>query len=154
MTAAAVAAFIHHLAAFSLVTALVVEAVLVTNGLTLRAARIVQRADMVLGGAALVLLVVGFARVFHYEKGWAYYSSSAPFIAKFSLFVVVALLSIYPTIVFLSWRRPLRLGEALAGTDERLRSVRLLIYLELVGVVAIILCAALMAKGIGAWPQS
>jgi putative membrane protein len=102
----------------------------------------------------LIVLVVGIARVFHYEKGWAYYSSSVPFIAKFSLFVVVALLSIYPTIVFLSWRRPLRLGEALAGTDDRLRSVRLLIYVELVGVIAIILCAALMAKGIGYWPPS
>src|SRR6266542_1961292 len=154
MAAAAVAAFIHHLAAFSLVAALVVEAVLVTNGLTLRTARVVQRADMVLGAAAVVLFVVGLGRVFHYEKGWASYSSSLPFIAKFSLFILVALLSIYPTLVFLSWRRPLRLGEALTGMDDRLRPVRLLIYLELVGVVAIILCAALMAKGIGFWPAS
>jgi putative membrane protein len=145
------AAFVHHLAAFSLVAALVVEAILVRDGLTLRTARIVQRADMVLGLAAVVLLAVGLARVFHYEKGWAYYSSSLPFIAKFSLFILLALLSIYPTLVFLSWRKPLKLGEALTAPDAVLRTVRRVIYLELAGVVLIILCAALMARGIAVW---
>jgi putative membrane protein len=146
---AAAAAFVHHLAAFSLVAALVVEAVLVRDGLTLRTARVVQRADMVLGAAAVVLLVVGLARVFHYEKGWTYYTGSLPFIAKFSLFVVLALLSIYPTLVFLSWRKPLKLGEVLIAPGDMLRTVRRVIYLELAGVVVIILCAVLMARGIG-----
>jgi len=148
---AAAAAFVHHLAAFSLVAALVVEAVLVRDGLTLRTARIVRRADMVLGAAAVVLLVVGLARVFHYEKGWTYYSSNLPFIAKFSLFVTLLLLSLYPTLVFLSWRKPLKLGEALTAPGEVLRTVRRLIYLELAGVLLIILCAVLMARGIGVW---
>src|SRR5262249_58628092 len=123
-------------------------AVLVRD-LTVRTARIVQRADMVLGAAALVLLVAGLTRVFHYEKGWAYYSSSLPFIAKFSLFILVALLSIYPTLVFLSWRRPLRLGEALTGMDNPMPRLSILIYIEIVGEGTIILGAPPMATGNG-----
>lgn len=148
---AAAAAFLHHLAAFTLVSALAVEAVLINSGLTLRTARILQRADMILGGAAVVLLIVGIARAFHFEKGWTYYSASIPFIAKLSVFIILALLSIYPTIVFLSWRNPLKLGKILTATDDGLRLVRIFIYLELAGVVLILLLAVLMAKGIGYW---
>jgi len=151
LTAAATVAFIHHLAAFTLVAALAVEAVLVRGALTVRSARVVQRADMILGAAAGVLLVAGLARVFHFEKGWTYYASSVPFIVKFSLFLVVALLSIYPTVVFLSWRKPAKLAAALSAADDVLRPVRIVIHLELVAVVIIVLCAALMAKGIGVW---
>ena len=151
LIAAATVAFIHHVAAFTLVAALAVEAVLVSGGLTVRSARVVQRADMILGVAAGVLLIAGLARVFHFEKGWTYYASSAPFIVKFSLFVVVALLSIYPTVVFLSWRKPAKLAALLAAADDALRPVRIVIYLELVAVAIIILCAALMARGIGVW---
>jgi putative membrane protein len=151
---AAAAAVLHHLAAFTLVAALAVEAVFVNSALTAKTARILQRADMILGAAAVVLLIVGLARVFHFEKGWAYYSASVPFIAKFSLFIIVALLSSYPTLVFLSWRNPLKLGDVLARPDDGLRPVRTLIYLELAGVILIILFAALMAKGIGLWSSS
>ena len=151
LIAAATVAFIHHVAAFTLVAALAVEAVLVSGALTVRSARVVQRADMILGAAAGVLLIAGLARVFHFEKGWTYYASSVPFIVKFSLFVVVALLSIYPTVVFLSWRKPAKLAALLAAADDALRPVRIVIYLELVAVAIIILCAALMARGIGVW---
>jgi putative membrane protein len=151
---AAAAAFLHHIAAFSLVAAVVAEAVLLGNELTRRSARILQRIDAVLGASAVLLLIVGLARVFYFEKGWAYYSSSVPFIAKFSLFVIAALLSVYPTVVFLSWRNPKTLGEVLTAPEHRLQPVRMLIYLELAAIVLIILCAVLMAKGIGFWPHS
>src|SRR5262250_1205342 len=62
VTAAATVAFIHHLAAFTLVAALAVEAVLVSGAMTVRSTRVVQRADMILGAAAGVLLIAGLAR--------------------------------------------------------------------------------------------
>ena len=78
-----------------------------------------------------------------------YYLHSAPFIAKVSLFALVALLSIYPTVVFLSWRPSLRLGQPPLPDARKIRRVRSLIHWELAAVVVLILCAALMAKGIG-----
>jgi putative membrane protein len=146
---AALFAFLHHIAAFTLVAALAIEFVLLRDALTLSSARRLMLADTTLGLAAIIVLLIGLTRVFYFEKGWAYYSASIPFIAKFSLFVIVAVLSIYPTIVFLSWRKPLKDGEVPVVSDRTLGPLRTLIGLELAGVVLIILCAALMAKGIG-----
>lgn len=142
-------AFLHHAAAFALVAALAVELVLVRGELSIGTARKLQATDMALGISAGILLVVGVLRVVYFEKGAAYYFHSVPFVAKLSLFVVVALLSIYPTIVFLSWSAPLKRGELPAVAPATLRAVRRTIHFELAGVVLILLCAALMARGIG-----
>lgn len=141
-------AFLHHLAAFTLVSALVVEFVLVRDELTIRSARKLQRADRIFGIAAGLVLILGLLRVFYFEKGASYYASSTPFIAKASLFVAVGLLSIYPTLEFLSWSKALKQGQTPVVSDRKMGSIRSVIHLELAGVVLLILCAVLMAKGV------
>jgi len=148
VTATITVAFIHHLAAFVVVGALMVELVVLRNDLTIQSARSVSRMDMAYGIAALVLLVVGFVRVFHTEKGSAYYFSSGPFLVKLTLFIAVGLLSIYPTLKFMGWRKELReqrVPELDAGTR---RKVRMLIHVELTLILVIILMAIMMARGI------
>ena len=108
MTMPALFAFLHHVAAFALVAALAVEFVLVRDEITLQAARRLLLADLVLGASAGSILVVGLLRVFFFEKGPDHYFHSAPFIAKLSLFAIVGLLSIYPTVEFLSWSKSLK----------------------------------------------
>lgn len=146
---AALFAFLHHLAAFTLVAALAVEFVLIRDALTLEKARKLMRADMIFGIAAGVVLLVGVLRVLHFEKGGTYYMHSWTFLTKFALFVIVGLLSIVPTIEFLSWRRAVARGQLPDVSAQRLRSLRSIMHLELVGVVLILLFAALMAKGVG-----
>jgi Predicted membrane protein len=58
-------------------------------------------------------------------------------------------LSIYPTAEFLSWRTSVKQGQAPTVTDRKMDAIRTIIHWELVGVVLIILCAALMTKGVG-----
>jgi putative membrane protein len=140
---------LHYVAAFTLAGALAIELVLLRDELTLRSAHRLLIVDAVLGASAGVVLVAGLLRVFYFEKGAAYYFHSLPFIAKFSLFVAIALLSIYPTVTFLSWRGAVKRGQAPALEPGKLRRIRSLIHLELVLLVVLILCAALMAKGIG-----
>src|SRR5882724_913129 len=96
----ALMAFLHHLAAFSVVGALVAEVVLFKLPLTVVQARRVQRADQIFGAAATVLLDVGLLRVAYFEKGAAYYFGNAFFLTKFTLFILAALISIYPTVLF------------------------------------------------------
>jgi len=60
-----------------------------------------------------------------------------------------ALISIYPTVVFLAWSRSLKTGSAPEISPERVRSVRLCLMLELTLILVILLCAALMARGFG-----
>ena len=119
MTATITAAFIHHAAAFLVVAALMVELVLLKGELTPPVARSVLRMDMVYGIAATVLLVVGFVRVFYTEKGSAYYFASGPFLVKLTLFILVGVLSIYPTMKFLGWRKALREGRVRTSTPAR-----------------------------------
>lgn len=148
MTATITAAFLHHIAAFIVVGALMVELVVLRNDLTIPSARSVLRMDMAYGIAALVLLAVGFVRVFHTEKGAPYYFASVPFLVKLTLFIVVGLLSIYPTIKFMGWRKALReqrVPDFDAGTR---RKVRLLIHVELTLIFVIILMAVMMARGV------
>ena len=148
MTATVTAAFIHHAAAFLLVAALMVELVVLRNELTTASARSVLRMDMVYGIAALVLLIAGFVRVFYTEKGAAYYFASGSFLVKLTLFIVVGLLSIYPTMQFMRWRKALR-EQRLPDFDAATRrKVRMLLHIQLTLVFVIILMAIMMARGL------
>jgi putative membrane protein len=149
MTSTVLLAFLHHAAAFVIVGVLTAELVLLKGELTLVSARSVLRVDAAYGIAAMALLVVGFLRVFYTEKGSAYYFHSAPFIAKISLFAIVGLLSIYPTRRFLSWRPALREDRVPELTAAVRSRIRMLVHIELTLLFAIMLCAALMARGFG-----
>lgn len=142
-------AFLHHIAAFALVAALVLEFVLVKDELTVTNARNLRLADAALGISAAVVLIAGLLRVFYFEKGAAYYFHSVPFIAKIVLFITIALLSIYPTIVFLSWKRPLQERKLPTVEPGKLHKIRTILHIELVAVAVLILCAVLMARGVG-----
>ena len=149
MTATITLAFLHHTAAVAIFALLTVELILLRLDLTLPIARTIVRMDAAYGIAALVLLVVGLSRVFFTEKGAAYYFHSGTFIAKLTLFVIVGLLSIYPTMQFLRWRPALREQRA-PQLDAATRSrLRMLVHVELTLLIVILLLAAMMARGIG-----
>jgi putative membrane protein len=140
-------AFLHHLCAFTLVSAVAIEFMLIKQELTLASARRLQVVDIVLGIAAGLLLVVGLLRVFFFEKGADYYLHSHAFHLKLTLFIVVGLLSIIPTREFLSWGASLRAGQVPVISAPKLKRVTMVIHSELLAIVIILLCAAIMARG-------
>jgi putative membrane protein len=148
MTSIVALAFLHHATAFLLVAVVTAELVLMRE-LTLTTARSLVRMDAVYGVAALLILVIGFLRVFYTEKGSAYYLHSIPFIAKIALFAIVGLLSIYPTRQFLSWRKSLKENRVPDVDDRVRRRIRMTLHIELTLLFLMMLCAAMMARGIG-----
>ncbi len=140
-------AFLHHLCAFTLVSALAIEFALIRSELTVSSARRLQVTDLVLGISAGALFIVGLLRVFFFEKGASYYFHSHAFLAKFSLFIIVGLLSIIPTMEFLSWRGAIKAGQVPVMAAAKRRRVTAVIHAELAAVVIILLCAAIMARG-------
>jgi putative membrane protein len=146
---ASILAFLHHACAFLIVATLMVELVVAKGELTLISARSLLRMDAAYGMSALLLIVVGVLRVQYFEKGPGYYLHSTPFLLKMALFIAVGLLSIYPTKTFLSWRRDLRVQHVPVIDDATKRKVRICIHLELTLLFLMMLCAALMAHGIG-----
>jgi putative membrane protein len=140
-------AFLHHLCAFTLVAAVAIEFTLIRSELTLSSARRLQATDIVLGMAAGALLVIGLLRVFFFEKGAAYYWHSHAFLTKFGLFIIIGLLSIVPTLEFLSWRDTIAAGQAPVMEAATRKRVTMIIHIELAAIVVILLCAAIMARG-------
>jgi len=149
MYASAAMAFLHHLAAFTVVAALAAEVAMFKPPLSLAQARRLLRTDFIFGASATVVLVAGMLRVAFFEKGREYYWHDLYFLIKFSAFMVAALISIYPTMTFLSWSKGLKAGVAPEVPEARTRRVRLCLMLELTAIVVILACAALMARGFG-----
>jgi len=140
-------AFLHHLCAFTLVAAVAIEFSLIRGELTLSSARRLQVTDLVLGIAAAALLCIGLLRVFLFEKGADYYFHSHAFLMKFSLFIIVGVLSIIPTMEFLSWRGEIKARQVPVMDTRTRRRVTMVIHSELAAIVVILLCAAIMARG-------
>jgi len=145
----ALMAFLHHLAAFTLTGSIIYELVAFHKDLTLAEARRIQRMDIVYGISAGVVLIVGLLRVFNYEKGAPFYAQNWFFWTKMAGFALVALLSIYPTVRFLSWIKSLAKNEPPQMTDQEVSTIKLILRLEMVGIAVILLSAALMARGVG-----
>jgi putative membrane protein len=140
-------AFLHHLCAFTLVSAVAIEFTLIRQELTVASARRLQVTDLVLGVAAGALFIIGLLRVFYFEKGASYYFHSHAFLTKLSLFLIVGLLSIIPTMEFLSWRDAIKAGQVPVVDIGKRRRVTAVIHAELAAIVVIVLCAAIMARG-------
>src|SRR4029077_3215622 len=140
-------AFLHHVCAFTLVSAVAIEFTLIRQELTLSSARRLQVTDLVGGIAAGALFIIGLLRVFLFEKGADYYFHSHAFLTKFSLFIIVGLLSIIPTMEFLSWRGALEAGQGPVMEVAKRKRVTMIIHAELAAIAIILLCAAIMARG-------
>jgi len=149
MLVSALIAFGHFLAFFTLSAALVLELALLTESLSVETARRIQRADMVLGIAAVLLLVFGFLRVIYFEKGSDYYFGNTFFLIKLALFVIAGVISLYPSAVFRRWSSELKQGIAPELDSDMLGRIKKIIHWELVLIGGILICASLMAKGIG-----
>ena len=145
----ALMASLHHLAAFTVVATLAVEVATFKPSLSVLQARRLQRIDLIFGIAAAVLLVVGLLRIQWFEKGAAYYWHDLYFLIKFGAFIAAALISIYPTVTYLSWNRALNAGRAPDVSETCTKRVRLCLMLELTAILIILPCAALMARGFG-----
>jgi len=140
-------AFLHHLAAFTLVAALAIEFLLIRQEITLDNARKLILVDGIYGAAAAIVLVVGLLRVFYFEKGAAYYFSSHAYLTKFGLFILLAIISAIPTIEFMRWRKAVKAGRAPDIAAAKVLTLRKIIHWEMAGIVFILAAAALMAKG-------
>jgi putative membrane protein len=145
----ALAAIGHHLAAFLVVACLLAERLLVTEPLTPGLARKIVAVDITYGLASLALILIGASRTPLLEKGAHYYFHNAFFIAKIALYTLVGLISILPTRTYINWRKTLAKGRTPLFSAERRAKVVFCISLELAGMVGVLACAALMAKGWG-----
>jgi putative membrane protein len=141
-------AFLHFVAAFGITCMLFYEWLAFGESLTVTEARRIQLCDRWYGMFAGIILIAGFLRVYFFEKGQEFYFSNPFFLAKLGLFLIVGLLSIYPTIKFISWSNAIRAGQPPAIQAHEYKAISMILRVELILLTALVLCATLMAKGI------
>ncbi|MCU1719363.1 DUF2214 family protein [Pseudomonas sp. 5P_3.1_Bac2] len=145
----AIAAYVHYLAIFALFALLSIEHILFKLPLDLPRARSLVITDRAYGICAVLVLLSGAARVLWFGKGSTYYLHNSLFHAKVGLFVLVALLSIGPTVRFISWGSALKAGVVPAVSERQGQWLTWAIRLELLLLILIPLCAVLFARGYG-----
>lgn len=135
--ASALIAYAHFAAIFVTLALLVAEVAMYSRTLSEAQRAVLNRVDLSYLGGALAIIATGVLRVLTSPKGTAFYVHNPVFWTKMGLFVLVALLSIPPTMHYL--------GRYQASY----RIVRWYQAAQLAVFFAIPLCAALMARGVG-----
>ena len=144
-----VLAILHHLLVFSLAGIIAAEFVLMRNELSASTLSRLARVDRHYGLVALLIIVVGVARVYWGLKGWEFYVYNWVFWAKMAAFAGVGLLSIVPTVRFISWNRQAAADPGWRVPEAEYASVRSYVRWEAIVFLLIPVFAAAMARGYG-----
>jgi putative membrane protein len=145
----AILAYLHFVAIFTLFALLVSELVLVRGPLDARWVPLLSKLDLGFGISALLVIATGILRMVLGAKGPNFYMSAWPFYVKIALFVVVGLISIYPTLDFLKWRKALKADASWKVPEADRRRVKRMIMMEVHLAAFIPLFAVIMARGLG-----
>jgi putative membrane protein len=139
-------AALHHLLVFALTAMLVSQAVLLRGELRADTVGRLAKLDAGYGLVAGLLLAIGLCRVFFGIKGAEFYLHNPWFHAKLGTFVLVGLLSIIPTVRYARWRKLQKTQPGFVPDAEALAKTRTILRIELVGLAAIFVLAAAMAR--------
>ena len=145
MMAEALVTYLHYLGFMVLFAALVAQHLLFVTEANPQQIKRLIILDGMYGGAAILVLLTGLGKVFWVGKPAIFYAQNGLFHAKVTLFVIVALLSIWPTLVFFKARK--RSANLPPDTLMPLPAkIRLVQRIELLAVVLLPLLAVFMAR--------
>jgi putative membrane protein len=141
-----IVAWIHYIGIMLLIASLLGEHLMLKPELTVAQAKTIQRLDIVYGASATTVLVSGILRMF-LEKGAAYYNHQIAFHILVGIFVIVALLSIYPTVIFQRWRSDVVAGLGQKLAQAQFKKIQMIVRLEMTLLLLAPFFATWMAHG-------
>lgn len=144
----ALLAALHYFSIIAVFATLTGELLWLRPALIAQTARALAGLDAAFGIAAGAALASGLARAVWGVKGWAFYAHNPVFHAKVGLFVVIGILSIWPTLMFLRWRRSLRRDPAYTVPPAELKRARRFVMIELHLLVLLPVFAVMMSRGL------
>ena len=136
--------YLHYLGFALLTAALGVELVLHRNEVSGATARKLAQVDSIYGAAALIVLATGLLKMTHFGKPVDYYGHNFIFHIKLTVFLIVFLLAITPSVQYFKARK-----TAPDGTATYPRSVGILLKIEMALLVIMPLLGVMMARGYG-----
>jgi putative membrane protein len=108
MVAHVIVAYLHFLGIMTLMATLLAEHVILQPDMTRLHVQRLAMIDLLYGIAAGIVLLTGLLRFASFGKGIHFYLGNPVFYMKVGMFLLVALISLYPTMQFLSWRKMLK----------------------------------------------
>jgi putative membrane protein len=149
MTLEAILANLHLLAILTMVVFIASEAALCrVQWLNAAVVERLTRVDMIYGIAAIAVLATGIARTWWGVKGTAWYWTNPLLHVKLGLFIIVGVLSIFPTLTFFRWRKTLRSTGKLPFEGD-IKKTRRLVMMQAHLIALIPLVAVFLARGFG-----
>ena len=149
MTLEAILSYLHLLAILTMVVVVASEAALCrVQWLNAAVVERLAKVDRIYGIAALAVLATGVTRTLLGVKGTAWYWSNPLLHMKLTLFVVVGVISIFPTLTFLRWRKAVRADGSLPNEAQIARARRLvMVQAHIIAVIPLL--AVFLARGYG-----
>lgn len=136
--------YLHFLSLILLIAAVLGQHFLLRKTMTRREVARVQRLDLVYAVMVVIVLATGFVQWFWVGKPAGFYSGNPVFHAKLTLFLLVGVVSAYPSVFF---------GKNKKGSpDETVAVPKLVTWsvrIELLLLFLMPLLASLMARGVG-----
>ncbi len=149
MTLEAILAFLHFSAILALVVFITSEAALCrTEWMNERIVERLVSVDRIYGISAVSVLLTGLARTWWGIKGTSWYWHQPLLHLKLGLFILVALMSIKPTIMFIRWRRQLNADGSMPSQHE-VKIARRWVMVQAHIIALIPLAAVFLARGVG-----
>jgi putative membrane protein len=142
-------AYLHFAAIFALFAFMSVQVVLLKQPLDERFVRLLGRMDVWYAGSAALVLLSGFLRAGLGAKGGDFYFSTWPIYVKIGMFLVVGMISIYPTLAFIRWRRAYDHDPGWRLPAEEHARIRKLKMAEVHLAALIPVVAVIMSRGLG-----
>jgi len=147
MTAIVLTRYLHFIAVFAIVGAIITEQFMISKTMSKKELKLMSKVDAVYGLGAVLVLIAGLILWFWVGKHAEFYTKNWIFHVKLTLFVVLGLLSIYPTIFFLKNSKGVDLDTIVHIPSAVLICLRA----ELVLLIIIPILATLMSLGIGSF---
>ncbi|MCB8994919.1 MAG: DUF2214 family protein [Bacteroidales bacterium] len=137
--------YLHFIAIFMVFSSVISELILISEKMPASALKLIRRVDLVFGISTVVVIITGLLLLISFGKGSNFYLKNPLFHLKLTLFVIIGLLSIFPSVRFFKLRK---VKEDVITVPD-FKTIHILIWIEVIILIVIPLLAVLMANGIG-----
>lgn len=138
--------YLHYIGIMSLMGALITEHIMLKPGISPSQIKALASVDLIFGISAAVVLITGLLRWFVYDpKGIEFFTKNPLFHIKLTLFVIIIIISVFPTKRFLKWKKQ---SDMMSPSESELKKQLMFVRIELLLVAIIPLLAVMVANGV------
>jgi putative membrane protein len=139
--------YLHFIGIMLLMGSLFAEYVLLRPGINKNQLKLLSVADLIYWISAAIVLISGLLRWFIVDpKGADYFIHQPMFHIKLTVFVVIIILSIMPTLKFMKWKKQAGSDDAYVPGDKEIKKQLTFVRIEMLLIAIIPLLAVFVAQ--------